>query len=364
MVSPDGETNNMMKQYLEKDLESTAEVRLNSVLGVIPFVELRGSKTKVRIGENMFDLVVDAVVSGRRMKLVAEVKTQAEPRFARMAALELKSRIQTIENGFGILIAPYISPAAIQVCREAGIGCMDLSGNVFLSFGNVFIEKGGMPNAFLEARPLKSLFSPKTSRVLRALLSDPSRGWHVEELSRAVDISLGLASKAKQALLSQEWIREEGRRIILLKPVELLEEWARNYTYKKSGLFSFYSGLSEQSLETAIKDECEKSGYRYGLALFSGARRVAPFVRFPKCFSYVDGPIADIAEVLRLKKVGSGANVTLLEPYDAGVLQGLREIGGMNVVSDLQLYLDLRSYGARGEEAARAIFEQRIKPSW
>jgi len=355
---------NMMKQYLEKDLESAAEVRLDSVLGVIPFVELKGSKTNVRIGDNMFDLVVDAAVSGRPMKLVAEVKTQAEPRFARMAALELKSRIQTIENGFGILVAPYISPAAIQVCREAGIGCMDLSGNVFLSFGNVFIEKSGLPNAFLEARPLKSLFSPKTSRVLRALLSDPSKGWHVEELSRAVDISLGLASKAKQALLSQEWIKEEGRRVVLLKPLELLEEWARNYTYKKNRLSSFYSGLSEKALETAIKGECEKSGYRYGLALFSGARRVAPFVRFPKFFSYVEGPIADIAEVLRLKKLESGANVTLLEPYDAGVFQGLLEISGMNVVSDLQLYLDLKSYGARGEEAAQAIFEQRIKPSW
>jgi hypothetical protein len=59
------------------------------------------------------------------MKLVAEVKTQ------------------TIENGFVILVAPYISPAAIQVCREAGIGCMDLSGNVFLSFGNVFKDKIG-----------------------------------------------------------------------------------------------------------------------------------------------------------------------------------------------------------------------------
>jgi len=355
---------NMMKQYLEKDLESAAEVRLDSVLGVIPFVELRGSRTKVRIGGNMFDLVVDAVVSGKPMKLVAEVKTQAEPRFARMAALELKSRIQTIENSFGILVAPYISPAAIQVCREAGIGCMDLSGNVFLSFGNVFIEKSGLPNAFLEARPLKSLFSPKTSRVLRALLSDPSRGWHVEELSRAVDISLGLASKAKQALLSQEWIKEEGRRVVLLKPLELLEEWARNYTYKKNRLSSFYSGLSEKALETAIKGECEKSGYRYGLALFSGARRVAPFVRFPKFFSYVDGPIVDISEVLRLKKVESGANVTLLEPYDAGVFQGLRGISGMNVVSDIQLFLDLKSYGARGAEAAQAIFEQRIIPSW
>ena len=224
----------MMKHYFEKNLKSSAEVRLDSVLGVIPFVELRGSKTNVRIGDNMFDLVVDAVVAGRPMKLVAEVKTQAEPRFVRMAALQLKSRVQTIENCFGILIAPYISPAAIQVCREAGIGCVDLSGNVFLSFGNVFIEKSGIPNAFLEARPLKSLFSPKTSRVLRALLSDPSKGWHVEELSRAVDISLGLASKAKQALLSQEWIREEGRRIILLKPVELLEEWRETIHTKRT----------------------------------------------------------------------------------------------------------------------------------
>lgn len=209
---------------------------------------------------------------------------------------------------------------------------------------------------------MKSLFSPKTSRVLRALLADPSKGWHVEALSRATDISLGLASKAKQALLAQEWVREEGRRIHLLKPLEMLEEWSSSYTYKKNRLASFYSGLSERALETAIKGECDKRGFRYGLALFSGARRVAPFVRLPKTFVYVDGPSADIAEALRFQIVGSGANVTLLEPYDAGVLQGLREVDGMNVVSDLQLYLDLRSYGARGEEAAIAIFEQKIKP--
>jgi hypothetical protein len=354
----------MMKLNYKNKLESAAELRLDSILGVIPFVELKGATTNVRIGDTMFDLMVDVVVSGRPMKLLAEIKTKAEPRFVRMAALQLKSRVQTIKNGFGILVAPFISPEAIQICREAGIGCMDLCGNVFLSFGNIFIEKSGMPNAFLEARPLKSLFSPKTSRVLRALLSNPSKGWYVEELSKVADISLGLASKAKQELLSQEWIREEGRRVILCKPLQLLDEWAKNYTYKKNCLSSFYSGDSEQALETAIKSECEKSGYRYALALFSGARRVAPFVRFPKFFFYVEGPIADIVEALRLKKVESGANVTLLEPYDAGVFQGLQKIGGMNVVSDIQLYLDLRSYGARGDEAAQAIFEQRIKPSW
>lgn len=349
---------------MEKNLKVSAKVRLDSVLSVIPIVEINKSETNVRIGGNMFDLAADLVVSGRPMKLVAEVESRAEPRYVRMAALELRSRAQAVENGFGLLVAPYISPRAVQICREAGVGCMDLSGNVFLSFGNIFIERSGMPNAFSEVRSLRSLFSPKTSRVLRAFLSDPSKGWQVEELSKAVGISLGLASKAKQALLAREWVREEGRRLVLLEPLEMLNEWSDNYSYKKNRLYSFYSGLSEEALEEAVKTECEKSAYRYGLALFSGARRVAPFVRFPKTFAYVEGSIADIAGALGLKKVESGANVTLMEPYDGGVFQGLRELGGAKVVSDLQLYLDLRSYGARGEEAAQAILEQRLKPSW
>jgi len=56
--------------------------------------------------------------------------------------------------------------------------------------------------------------------------------------------------------------------------------------------------------------------------------------------------------------------VTLLQPYDEGVLYGLQDIDGINVVSDIQLYLDLKSYKGRGEEAAQAVFEQRIRPTW
>jgi hypothetical protein len=81
-------------------------------------------------------------------------------------------------------------------------------------------------------------------------------------------------------------------------------------------------------------------------------------------FSFIEGDIEDIAKALQFKKVESGANVTLLKPYDEGVLYGLQDINGINVVSDIQLYLDLKSYKGRGEEAAQAIFEQRIKPKW
>lgn len=103
----------------------------------------------------------------------------------------------------------------------------------------------------------------------------------------------------------------------------------------------------------------------YGLALFSGASKVAPFVRFMRFFSYVEGNIEDLAAALQFKKVESGANVTLLQPYDEGVFYGLQNVNGINdVVSDIQLYLDLKGYKGRGEEAAQAIFDQRIKPKW
>jgi len=117
-------------------------------------------------------------------------------------------------------------------------------------------------------------------------------------------------------------------------------------------------------LERALKEEAENTGFRYGLALFTGARKVAPFVRFPRFFAYVGNSIEGTANALSLKKVDSGANVTLLEPYDEGILLGLQDVNGIKVVSDIQLYLDLKSYGGRGEDAAQAVYEQRIRPRW
>lgn len=318
----------------------------------------------LHIDNKEIDLVLNTLISGKPARFIVEVKSQGEPRLVRMAISQLKEYLKNFKDSYGILVAPYLSDASREICKEAGIGCIDLAGNAFLSFKNVFIDRSGRPNPFAVARLSKSIFSPKSSRILRVLLSDPSKRWYVEDLSREAGISIGLTSRVKKALLSEEWIKEENKSFYLAKPEEVLNQWVNNYSYEKNPSFSFYSGLSEDQLETAIKKECEKRKYRYGLALFSGARKVAPFVRFMRFFSYVDGNIEDIAKTLQLKKVETGANVTLLQPYDEGVFYGLQDINGIKIVSDIQLYLDLKSFKGRGEEAAQAIFEQRIKTKW
>lgn len=353
-----------VKQLRGREAVTQAQQSLESIFADIPFLELKESRTDVSIGDKRADIVLDALVSGKPAKLIVEVKSQGEPRFVRMAIAQLKDCLKSFKGSYGILVAPYLSDASRQICKEAGMGCIDLAGNAFISFKNVFIDKSGNPNPFAVARISKSVFSPKSSRILRVLLEKPSRRWYVEDLSREAGISIGLTSRVKQALLSEEWIKGENRSFYLVKPEEALNQWVNNYSYEKNLEFSFYSGLSEDQLEASIKKECKKRKYRYGLALFSGARKVAPFVRFMRFFSYIDGNIEKIAKALQMKKVETGANVTLLQPYDEGVFYGLQDINGINVVSDIQLYLDLKSYKGRGEEAAQAIFEQRIKTRW
>ncbi|MBI5049864.1 MAG: hypothetical protein HZC11_03080 [Nitrospirae bacterium] len=354
----------IVKQYSERELIKKAQKSLESILSEVPFVVLKEVKTNVKSNNRQIDIVLNALVSGKPVKFIVEIRSLGEPRIIRMTVEQVKSYLRDFKNSYGIVVAPYLSDASRQICREAGVGCIDLAGNAYISFKNIFIDRSGIPNPFPATKIAKSVFSLKSSRILRVLLSEPSKRWFIEDLSKEAGVSIGLTWKVKQALLSEEWIKEENKKFYLVNPANVLDEWVNNYSYTKNESFSFYSGLSEENLEMIVKKECEKRKYQYGLALFSGARKVAPFVRFLRFFAYVGGDIEEIANALQLKKVESGPNVTFLTPYDEGVFYGLQNINGVNIVSDIQLYLDLKSYRGRGEEAAQAIFEQRIKPKW
>jgi hypothetical protein len=353
-----------VKQGLGRKLLDEARTRLEILFADIPFVRLKGSKTGVRLGDTEADLLLSALVSGKPAQFIVEIKSQGEPRLVRVAVEQLKKSLQGEQHAYGIIVAPYLSDASRRICGEAGIGCVDLAGNALLSFQSIFIDRTGVANPYAAPRVAKSLFFPKSSRVLRVLLAEPAKRWRVEEISKKAGISIGLASRIKQALLDQEWIAEDNKQFYLAEPERALMAWAAKYSYTLNESFSYYSGLRDEELAASLRSECRKGGWEYGLALFTGARRVAPFVTFPRFFAYVKGDILGLAKSLQFKKVESGANVTLLSPYDDGVLYGIQDVKGLQVVSNIQLYLDLKSYMGRGEEAAQFILDERIKPAW
>ncbi len=100
---------------------------------------------------------------------------------------------------------------------------------------------------------------------------------------------------------------------------------------------------------------------RYGFTLFAGASLIASFVRTPHVHLYLLGDTATFAEAAGLKPVTSGGNVHLIRPYDEGVLNPVQVIEGLNVVGNVQLYLDLVNYPARGKEQAAVLREKILK---
>ena len=75
---------------------------------------------------------------------------------------------------------------------------------------------------------------------------------------------------------------------------------------------------------------------------------------------YVTSMPEALVERAGLKEVDSGANVTLMIPYDDGVYYMTREVDPLRVVCSVQLYLDLRAFKGRGEEAAEAIWKKEL----
>ncbi|MDD5635937.1 MAG: type IV toxin-antitoxin system AbiEi family antitoxin, partial [Atribacterota bacterium] len=138
----------------------------------------------------------------------------------------------------------------------------------------------------------------------------------------------------------------------------------KNYSYQKNKVKNFYSLDDVGILEKRLAEYFKKKNIIYGFTITSGASRIAPFLRYKRIFVFVKNEIVSIAKDLNLKEVSTGANVSLLEPYDEGIFYNLQNINGVKIVSDVQLYLDLHSYKERGEEAARFLLDQKLRKQW
>jgi len=222
----------------------------------------------------------------------------------------------------------------------------------------------GHPNIYARKRDLRSLYSPKASRLLRVLLNNPKRVWKIKDLAKEAEVSFGQVSNVKKLLADREWLVSDSDGIVLKQPQEVLIEWAENYDFRKSLVSDYYSLEDSVTIEEKLAIVCRQQDLAYALTGISGAARLAPAVRSPRIMAYVSTITKEIITGLGIKEVGSGANVTLLIPYDEGVYYGMKEIRGINIVSPVQLYLDLKSYKGRGEEAAQVLLERIIQPSW
>jgi Transcriptional regulator, AbiEi antitoxin, Type IV TA system len=306
------------------------------------------------VGAQRADLLVRFKMGTADSTLILEFISVGQPRQIRGAIARLGELRRDLPTGYPVAVADYVSPQSAALLKRAGLGYLDLSGNCYLSFDHVLIEKEGKPNLRPSTRPLRSLFAPRASRVARVLLLDPQHAWRLEELAKAADVSLGHAHNVVKRMEELSWVeRGDHQRIRLARPGDLLESWRDAYSFRLNRAEGcFTAERINRKLVAELARVCHAEGRRYAFTLHAGAALIAPSLRFPAIHCYVEGDPAPVMRGLGLRAAEGEGNVNLLEPYDEGVFYAPMTKGGLPVVCLPQLYVDLYRYERRGREQA------------
>ena len=257
-----------------------------------------------------------------------------------------------------LLIAPSLSDVLVRHCRDRGIPCADLNGRVWVRIGPVLIDRS--PSGGRRYRPLLTPpdpFQPKSSRLVRALLSHPERGWTQRELIARTGLSPGLVSRLTRHLISQGWVEEVDRVLSLQRPDSLLDAWATEDDWTRRTTLRQYS-LLETDPERVARRLIQGLAARQPVVFtqWFAANLRHPYTPPPVVSAYVPTlPTGEELNSLGGRPVGDGGTLWLIVPNDEGVFRETQQVGEFVLTCDAQVYLDLLQVGLRGPDQARAL---------
>jgi len=211
---------------------------------------------------------------------------------------------------------------------------------------------------------VRNVFSPRASRVVRVFLVNPKQEWSILGLSKEAQTGYGHTYRVVKTLLRMGLCRKtERNRVVVTNAGELLTRWASYYDFALLNRTNAYYSLDEDfdGFIRKLSDAGEHD-LRYALTLQAGASLVAPYVRPANIHLYVEPEtLGEWQKLLGLQLTELGGNVFLVEPYDEGVFCKIQRLMEVCVVSNVQLYVDLYNYPARGREAAEHLRKEVIR---
>jgi hypothetical protein len=359
-------------------LEKALLARLRELLGGISWLGNWSVQNHPTISDKGFDFIVK-IPRPNSGKAELWVQCKADPRPSLFPYIYVASEAK--HQPTLVLAAPMISPRMAELCEENGWSWLDLTGNHRLDIpGLLHLQHTGNKPVHKRPRPAANLSSPEAGRIIRALLlpQHAGRRWtqrymeeHFGKLEKPIpEPSLGLVNKVVRHLREEAFIEatEDGG-FRLRDPLKLLFTWRDAYRFNRHERRGYFTLLPAKKLRDALTGLGLRSGGFAAYAAFSAADFQAPHVRQPKTWLYVrETDMSLFEELAEAKPVDSGENLVVLIPDDDGVFYlgdgGTIGDNRMSCTNEVQTYVDLYHCGGRGEEAAEALLNQRLKPEW
>ena len=323
-----------------------------------------------------FELLATVPLPGRgKATLCLKCKGDLHPSAFRALADRKHPPTGNPEGAIPVLALPWVSPRLAELCAEHGWGWFDLAGNYRLDVpGLLHLQHTGNKSVHVRPRPTANLSTREAGRVIRSLLLPEHAGmrWTQREMQNHCqpNVSLGLVNKVVRHLRDEAFIESaEDGGFRLRDPLKLLSAWRTAYRFDRHQRTGYFTLLEAKKLRSALARLGSETGGFAAYATFSAADLQAPSVRQPKTWLYVrEQDLSHFERIAEAKRVDSGENLVVLIPDDDGVFYrgdlGSASDDRMACTNPVQTYVDLYHCGGRGQEAAEALLNQRLRPEW
>ena len=307
------------------------------------------------------DAVVRVVGPDDQASILAiEVKSRLDPKDVEPAVSRIEMRRWQNDDALPVVVARYLSERTRESLRALGAGYIDLTGNMYLRLDSpaLAIERvGADKDPEPMQRPSRSLKGAKAGRLVRTLVDFfPPLG--TREIAKIAQIDPGYVSRLLTLLERQNYIGREPRGpVTRVDWPNLLRAWVKDYSLDSSNLATAYlqpRGLS--ALLDGLRGQNASGGLKYAISGSLAAARRAPVAPARLGVVYVER-LDEAVQALGLVPTEAGANVLLVEPFDAVVFERIVLDEGLKYVSPSQAAADLLTSSGRSPEEAEALVE-------
>jgi len=214
---------------------------------------------------------------------------------------------------------------------------------------------------------MKILLSDKATTIIRVMLSQPNRKWVARDFEKEFGVGRARAATVLSTLRGKGFIGgiRSGRLAysVLQNKKELLDEWLKVYKFELNETHLYYS--SHEDVLSRLKNYfvAKNQPRGYALTLHTGANFITHYVNTPTVYCYLPSEnfrdiSLDLRQALDLKELKKGGNFYLIKPYyKNAVFFNNQTIKGYNIVSNLQLYLDLNNFPQRGRDHSQYLWK-------
>lgn len=347
----------------ELEILTQVQLRLNESLALILRDEVQLEKY-VGASKSRYDAILTlSRAFGEKERFVVEVKSQVEMReIWQIVELLKENKAKLNEYAGGMLVARYLSKSIQNVLKQNGISYADSTGNFMMTSPStglfVLSDAGAKSDPWRRrGRPTNSLKGNAPARVIRALL-DEKLPLTITELISKSKASSSVAYRVVEYLQDERLLQRENKMITSIKFKELVERWSEEYSFfGNNSVIGFLSprGIDDTLNKLKIVEEKE-----YAITGSIAAARYASFAPAKQLNIYAKFPL-ELAKLLDLRQVDSGANVMIAATAFEVVFKGTIDDNGLTYVAPSQIMVDLSSGPGRNPSEAEFLIDRILK---